>query len=156
MSGLAKGVDTEAHKTALESGGNTIAVIGTPLSESYPKQNSELQQQIAEHFLLVSQVPFLRYFSQDYRTNRGFFPERNKTMSALSMATVIVEASNTSGTLFQARAALSQNRKLFILDNCFRNAELTWPARFEKQGAIRVRTFDDILSHLNDAETHKN
>ena len=71
-------------------------------------------------------------------------------MSALTEATVIVEAGETSGTLTQARAAIRQGRKLFILDSCFRNTSLTWPARFEKQGAIRVREYDDIRKHLSE------
>jgi DNA processing protein len=155
MSGLAAGIDTAAHRAAMEFGGNTIAVLGTPLSESYPKENAELQQTIAQKHLLISQVPFLRYNSQDYRLNRGFFPERNKTMSALSVGTVIVEASNTSGTLIQARAALAQNRKLFILESCFQDNSLTWPDRFEKKGAVRVRSIEDILSNLDDAQAHQ-
>ena len=81
--------------------------------------------------------------------NRLFFPERNITMSALTQATVIVEAGETSGTLIQARAAFKQGRKLFILDSNFQNPKLTWPRRFEEQGAIRVRDFDDILSNLD-------
>lgn len=148
VSGLAKGVDTVAHTTAIESGGNTIAVIGTPITEYYPRENKELQDLIAEKYLLVSQVPIWRYSQQDYRSNRLFFPERNATMSALAQATVIVEASDTSGTLAQARAALQQGRKLFILDNCFRNPKLTWPARFQEQGAIRVTDIDDIRAAL--------
>jgi DNA processing protein len=148
VSGLAKGVDTVAHTTAIESGGTTIAVIGTPITEHYPPENRELQDLIAEKFLLVSQVPIWRYSQQDYRSNRLFFPERNATMSALAQATVIVEASDSSGTLAQARAALHQGRKLFVLDNCFRNPELTWPARFEEQGAIRVSGIDDIKQAL--------
>ena len=114
MSGLATGIDTEAHQAAIEANGRTISVIGTALNEVYPKENTELQRQIAKEFLLVTQVPFYQYSMQDYRRNRGFFPERNKTMSALSQATIIVEASETSGTLIQARAALQQGRKLFI------------------------------------------
>ena len=149
VSGLAKGVDTVAHTTALESGGRTVAVIGTPLSHNYPKNNAALQREIAENFLVISQVPVLRYESQDYRFNRGFFPERNKTMSALTEATIIVEAGETSGTLIQARAALEQGRKLFILDSCFENSALTWPAKFEKKGAIRVRDYDDIRNALS-------
>lgn len=149
VSGLAKGVDTVAHTTALESGGRTVAVIGTPLSHNYPKENAALQRDIAENFLVISQVPVLRYESQDYRYNRGFFPERNKTMSALTEATIIVEAGETSGTLIQARAALEQGRKLFILDNCFNNSALTWPAKYEKKGAIRVRDYDDIRNALS-------
>ena len=150
VSGLAKGIDTIAHTAALEEGAPTIAIIGTPLSHTYPRDNAELQDEIATNFLLISQVPLLRYESQDYRSNRLFFPERNKTMSALTEATVIVEAGETSGTLIQARAALEQGRKLFILDNCFRNAKVTWPNRFAKMGAIRVRDYDDIQHALSE------
>lgn len=148
VSGLAKGVDTIAHQTAIEYGGRTIAVIGTPISEVYPKENAELQRRIAEEFLLISQVPVLRYKSQTWKGNRYFFPERNKTMSALSEATIIVEASETSGTLIQAQAALKQGRKLFILESNFNNPAITWPAKFEKLGAIRVREFEDIKREL--------
>lgn len=148
VSGLAKGIDTAAHTAAIESGGSTIAVIGTPITEYYPPENKALQDLIAENFLLVSQVPIWRYSQQSYKGNRLFFPERNITMSALTQATVIVEASETSGTLTQARAALQQGRKLFILDSCFQNPKLTWPRRFQEQGAIRVTDFDDIRSAL--------
>lgn len=148
VSGLAEGVDTVAHVTAINEGGATIAVIGTPLSDFYPKSNASLQAHIANHFLLVSQVPVLRYYSQDYRWNRAFFPERNKTMSALTDATVIVEAGETSGTLIQAKAALEQDRKLFILESNFNNPAISWPARYEALGAIRVKSFEDIEAHL--------
>ncbi|WP_241610194.1 DNA-processing protein DprA [Rosenbergiella epipactidis] len=149
VSGLAEGVDTNAHRAALEMGGKTIAVIGTPLSHNYPKQNVDLQRTIRENFLLISQVPFQRYLNQDYRSNRIFFPERNVTMSALTKATVIVEASDTSGTLTQARAALAQGRKLFILESCFQNSSISWPAKYEALGAIRVRDYNDIHSNLD-------
>ncbi len=155
MSGLAAGIDTEAHKSAIEFEGHTIAILGTPISNVYPKKNSDLQKWISENQLLISQVPFLRYYNQDYRSNRGFFPERYKTMSALSLATIIVEASNTSGTLIQARAALEQGRKLFILDNCFKNKTLSWPQKFEKKGAIRVKSYDDIKQNLAHASTDR-
>ena len=148
VSGLAEGVDTIAHETAIAFGGKTIAVIGTPLDQVYPKKNSELQREIAKNHLLISQVPFLKYKKQDYRINRGFFPERNITMSAISMATVIIEASDTSGTLYQARAAIAQDRKLFILDSCFKNQRISWPQRFEKKGAIRVVSYQDIKDSL--------
>jgi len=148
VSGLAEGVDTAAHTAAIQLGGRTIAVIGTPISHNYPKQNIELQKKIAQHHLVVSQVPFKKYIEQDYRSNRNFFPERNVTMSAMTEATVIIEASDTSGTLYQARAALAQGRKLFILDSCFKNPDITWPEKFAKKGAIRVSTFEDIQAHL--------
>lgn len=149
VSGLAAGVDREAHEAALEENGRTIAVIGTPLSRSYPRQNAELQRRIARDFLLVSQVPLMRYERQDYRVNRLFFPERNATMSALTQATIIVEAGERSGTLTQARAALQQNRPLFILDSCFRDPRLTWPEKFAAKGGIRVQDYDDVQRHLS-------
>lgn len=149
VSGLASGVDTAAHETALvEPEGRTIAVIGTPLGEAYPKVNAAMQERIAREHLLISQVPVERYGAQDYRFNRLFFPERNKTMAALTEATIIVEAGETSGTLIQAREALKQGRKLFILNSCFERKDLTWPARFESDGAIRVREYDEIRREL--------
>lgn len=149
VSGLAAGIDTEAHQTAMSEGGRTIAVIGTPLSRTYPKENAELQRKIAREFLVISQVPVRRYEAQDYRRNRFFFPERNITMSALTEATIIVEASETSGTLVQARAALQQGRKLFILESCFNDERLTWPHKFAQRGAVRVKDYDDIWRILS-------
>jgi DNA processing protein len=148
VSGLAMGIDTQAHTTAIKEGGRTIAVIGTPLDTSYPKENMELQKQIAKEHLLVSQVPFYRYKKQTFHGNRLFFPERNKTMSALTEATIIVEASDTSGTLIQAKAALDQGRKLFILESCFLNPKITWPQKYAEQGAIRVKEYEDIIKYL--------
>jgi DNA processing protein len=148
VSGLAKGVDTAAHRAAIAHGGRTISVVGTPLGVCYPKENVELQETIARQHLLISQVPVLRYARQAPPQNRLFFPERNVTMSALTEGTIIVEASDTSGTLTQARAALHQRRKLFILDSCFQRTGITWPARLEAEGAIRVRTPEDIWSAL--------
>jgi DNA processing protein len=148
VSGLAAGVDTAAHTSALEAGGRTIAVLGTPLGTVYPRSNAALQEQIARDFLVVSQVPAVRYAKQTPLQNRFFFPERNVTMSALTEATIIIEAGNTSGTLIQARAALYQKRKLFILDRCFRDPTLTWPERFLKQGALRVRDYAEIRAAL--------
>jgi DNA processing protein len=148
VSGLAAGIDTAAHRAAMDSGGRTIAVIGTPLGEVYPPENAALQHEIAHNFLLVSQVPVLRYRQASWKQRRGFFPERNATMSALSTATVIVEASDTSGTLHQARAALFQGRKLFILESCFHVPDITWPHRFEAMGATRVRDSEEILQAL--------
>jgi len=155
VSGLAKGVDAEAHATAIKEGGRTIAVLGTPLSHSYPRENADLQKEIAANHLLISQVPVKRYEQQVNPTaNRHFFPARNITMSALTDATVIVEAGETSGTLVQARAALKQGRKLFILDSCFTNPRLTWPQKFAERGAIRVQDYNDIREQLIPSTSH--
>lgn len=151
VSGLAKGIDTAALRAAIDEGGRVAAVVGTSIFESYPKENAALQEKIARDFLLVSQVPFLRYARQHYKANSLFFPARNVTMSALTKATIIVEAGNTSGTLVQARAALAQRRKLLILDSCFRNASLTWPSKYERAGAIRVKNISEIMDVLGES-----
>ena len=149
VSGLASGIDRTAHETALSENGRTYAVLGTPLSHTYPRENVQLQRDLASHFLVISQVPLKRYESQDYRRNRSFFPERIVTLWALTKATNIVEAGETSGTLVQARAALRQNRKLFVLENCFHNSRLTWPSRLAEKGAVRVKDYEDVQIHLS-------
>ncbi len=149
ISGLAKGIDTAAMTAAVNAGGKVVGVIGTPIDQSYPAENAELQELVAREHLLISQVPFFRYHHEPFAHKRLYFPMRNATMSALSHATVIVEASETSGTLTQARAALAQGRKLFILNSCFENRLISWPERFAERGAIRVSTLDDILAHLS-------
>ena len=151
VSGLARGIDTAAHKATIEAGGKTIAVLGTPVSEQYPPENRDLQEEIARDHLLISQVPVVRHSRQTPAGNRLFFPERNITMSALSDASVIVEAGETSGSLIQGRVALEQKRKLFIFDSCFKRG-LRWPERFEQQGAIRVSGYKDIKDALNEDE----
>lgn len=149
VSGLAKGIDTVAHQTAIESGGKTIAVIGTPLTYTYPAINAELQKIIAKEHLVVSQVPFYGYEKMSFKSRKIFFPERNVTMSALSnKGSIIVEASETSGTLIQARAAIAQKRKLLILENNFQNSTLTWPEKFIQKGAIKISDFGDIKECL--------
>jgi DNA processing protein len=147
-SGLAEGIDTMAHLSALHYGGNTFAVIGTPINKYYPKKNKDLQDYLAKYFLVVSQVPFIKYSKQGIHGNRLFFPERNKTMSALTEGTIIVEAGETSGSLIQAKAAIDQGRKLFILESCFNNTKISWPSKFEKLGAIRVKNMNDIMDNI--------
>jgi DNA processing protein len=151
VSGLARGIDTAAMKEVLRVGGRLIGVIGTPIDQFYPEENRELQRTIAKDHLLISQVPFYRYDIEHFQSKRRHFPERNQTMSALSEATVIVEASDHSGTLTQARACLEQGRKLFILESCFENRSISWPALYERKGAVRVRSIDDILRALGNA-----
>jgi DNA processing protein len=148
VSGLAKGVDTVALTSAIEHKRNVIGVIGTPIDEYYPKENRKLQEKIARKHLLISQVPFYKYSVQPFNTKRIYFVERNVTMAALSVATIIVEASDTSGSLTQARACMEQGSTLFILNSCFENPNIKWPGTYEKKGAIRVRNLDDILSRL--------
>jgi DNA processing protein len=114
VSGLAVGIDTAAHTGALERGGRTVAVIGTGLSHCYPPQNAVLQRHIASECAVVSQ------FWPDTPPNRRTFPMRNAVMSGMSLATVIVEASPTSGARLQARLALSHGRSVLLLDSLVR------------------------------------
>jgi DNA processing protein len=110
VSGLAAGIDTAAHRTALERGGRTVAVIGTGLLHAYPPQNAELQRLIADRCAVVSQ------FWPEAPPSRRSFPMRNAVMSGISLGTVIVEASHTSGARVQARLALAQGRPVFLLE----------------------------------------
>lgn len=146
VSGLAEGIDTAAMNATIEFGGSIIGVIGTPLNKFYPKHNEELQKFVAHNHLLLSHVPFYKYSLQRFDTQKYYFPERNAVMAAISDATVIVEASETSGTLTQARACLEIGKKLFILNSCFESG-LKWPDKYEKR-AIRVRTIEDIFTEV--------
>jgi len=148
VSGLAEGVDTAAMEAALEAGGDLIGVIGTPITEYYPKKNRSLQERIAREHLLISHVPIYRYSQEHFNTKRFYFPQRNVTMAAVSDATIIVEASDTSGTLTQARACVEMGRKLFILNSCFDIEGLKWPTTYEKKGAIRTYNMEDIFQEL--------
>jgi DNA processing protein len=109
VSGLAVGIDTAAHTAALARGGRTVAVIGTGLARSYPPQNEALQRRIASECAVVSQ------FWPDAPPSRRSFPMRNAVMSGITLATVVVEASDTSGARMQARLALAQGRPVFLL-----------------------------------------
>lgn len=133
-SGLARGVDTAAHTSAMEFGGRTVAVIGTPLDKAYPAENSALQEEIYNNHLLIS--PF-QTGQRVFRTN---FPARNRVMAALSDATVIVEASDTSGTIHQAAECLRIGRWLFILRHVAEDQNITWPKKFLSHPKTQVLT----------------
>jgi DNA processing protein len=109
VSGLAAGIDTAAHLAALTRGGRTIAVLGTGLRRSYPPKNAELQRRITAEGAVISQ------FWPDAPPSRRSFPMRNAVMSGISLATVIVEASATSGARTQARLALAHGRPVLLL-----------------------------------------
>lgn len=143
VSGLAKGVDTTAHLAAIEAGGRTAAVIGTPLSKAYPAENRELQTEIATHHLLVSQ------FEEGSKVFPANFPKRNRVMAAVSDGTVIIEASDSSGTLHQAAECQRLGRWLFILQSVFDDPRVTWPKSFVGYERTRVvRTSEDVLGAL--------
>lgn len=144
--GLAKGIDTATHKTALENGGRTIAVIGTPINQYYPKENKDLQLSIEEKGLVVSQFPPC---NPVYRWN---FLTRNGTMSGISLATIIMEAGETSGALRQADYALKQGRDVLIPQSAINNSSISWPKKYIKKGAHAFKNLKEVLQILNDNE----
>lgn len=142
-SGLAKGIDTAAHTAAINAGGRTVSVIGTPLESVYPAENAALQRDIYESHLLISHLhPGQRTFQSD-------FPKRNRLMAALSDGSVIVEASDTSGTLHQASECIRLGRWLFIMKSVMDNKDLSWPERFRHEPKTVVLTsVNDILDRI--------
>lgn len=145
-SGLAKGIDTAAHSGALDNKYLTIAVIGTPLTKTYPKENAILQQKIAEEGLVISQFP------PSASVHRWHFPMRNAIMSGISLATVIIEAGETSGALIQADYALKQGRLVFIPQSALENPKLVWPQKYiKREGAASFSKIDELISKLENS-----
>ena len=144
VSGLAKGVDTIAHKTAISRGGRTVAVIGTHPDKYYPKENKELQDEIAKKHLIVSQ------FDSQSPIRPTNFPARNRTMALLSQISVIVEAGEKSGTMHQGWEALRLGRPLFIHEDLVNNKELSWPSKLIEYGAetLYMDDLDLLLDYL--------
>jgi DNA processing protein len=129
VSGLAEGIDAAAHEATLSVGGRTIAVLGTGLDRAYPSKNRDLQARIAREHLLVSQFPM------GSPVQRKNFPMRNRTMALLTDATIIVEASESSGTLHQGWEALRLGRLLFIDESVASRELLRWPTEMIGYGA---------------------
>jgi len=144
VSGLARGIDTVAHRTTLQEGGKTVAVIGTPLDTCYPRENAHLQARLMREHLVVSQ------FAPGAPIQRKNFPLRNRTMALLSDATVIVEAGNKSGSLHQGWEALRLGRPLFLMARLAEDPALDWPQRMLEYGAVKIHphTLDMILEVL--------
>jgi DNA processing protein len=136
VSGLAKGIDAMAHRTAVLFGGKTIAVLGTPLNKPYPKENLQLFAKIVESHLVISQFP------ENYPFQRKNFPVRNKTMALISDATIIIEATENSGTRHQGWEALKLGRMVFLLENVVNDEKLTWPKKMLEYGAQILRKED--------------
>ena len=128
ISGLAEGIDHAAHSSAISHGGRTIAVIGSPLDQVYPPQHAGLQEQIYREHLLISAF---RWGDRFYPAN---FPERNRIMARLAKATVIIEASDTSGSLHQAAESVEVGHPVYIARAVVDDPKLTWPLRFIGEG----------------------
>lgn len=141
VSGLARGIDTEAHRAAIDAGGRTIAVLGTGITKCYPIENRDLAEEIAAHGALVSQ------FWPTRSPGRDTFPRRNVVTSGLSQGTVVIEASSTSGAKMQARLALEHGKKVFLLRSLV--TDQAWAQTYvEKRGAIEVGDVEEVIRHL--------
>jgi DNA processing protein len=136
VSGLALGIDTAAHTAALAAGGRTIAVIGTGLCHCYPRQNRPLQERIAREGVVISQ------FWPDVPPSRQRFPQRNALMSGISLASVVAEASHTSGARTQARFALAHGRPVILLESLLKQE---WARELvERPGTHLVRSPGEV------------
>ena len=142
VSGFAKGIDTAAHRGAVEAGGRTIAVMGNGLSLIYPAANKDLAAKIEASGALVSEFPMAA------RPKPRNFPRRNRIISGLTLGTVIVEASNRSGALITARLAAEQNREVFAVPGEIFSELSAGTHRLINDGAKLINTVDDLLNEL--------
>lgn len=141
VSGLAQGVDTIAHTETIARGGRTIAVLGTPLDQVFPKSNERLQQKIADEHLVISE------FAPGTTVSKGNFPRRNRTMALIADASVIVEAGEGSGTLSQGWETLRLGRPLLLLKSLV-DGPLEWPRKMIEHGALVLHDTNDVLRIL--------
>lgn len=142
-SGLARGIDSIAHHTALESGGRTIAVFGCGLDIVYPSEHISLARKIMEHGALVSEYPL------GTRPRADNFPRRNRIMSGMSLGVLVVEAGERSGALITAHQALEQNREVFAIPGSILSPASQGTNRLIQEGAKLVHNYTDILEELN-------
>ena len=140
ISGLAAGIDTAAHSTALAEGGRTVAVIGTGIDRAYPAQNAALQEEIAAKGLVISQ------FLPGSPPTKTSFPMRNAVMSGYALATVVIEAAYQSGARMQARLALQHGRHVFLMRSLLQH---DWARGYaERPGVTVVGNADDVIKGL--------
>jgi DNA processing protein len=143
ISGLARGIDSVAHRAALDAGGKTVAVFGSGLDIVYPGENAKLAQAIVEHGALVSEYPL------GVKPKPENFPLRNRIMSGLSLGVLVVEAGERSGALITAHQALEQNREVFAIPGSILSPASQGTNRLIQEGAKLVRNYADILQELN-------
>ena len=140
---MARGVDTCAHKGAVEAGGKTVAVWGTGIDVIYPKENKKLAEQIvASGGAIVSEFPLGTFPAPQN------FPIRNRTLSGMSVGVLVVEAAEYSGTRITARCALEQGRDVYAVPGNATNKNAWGPNTLIKQGAKLTATWEDIWEDL--------
>ena len=143
VSGLALGIDGAAHDGAMLGGGSTIAVVGTGLDRVYPKQHLALAHRIASCGMMISEFPL------GTPPLTGNFPKRNRIISGLSRATLVVEAALQSGSLITARLAAEQGKDVFAIPGSIHSPQSRGCHALIKQGAKLVEVAQDVLEELN-------
>ena len=143
VSGLARGIDSIAHRAALEAGGRSIAIFACGLDIVYPSENANLARQIMQQGALISEYPL------GVSPRADNFPRRNRIMSGLSLGVLIVEADETSGAMITAHMALEQNREVFAIPGSILSPASRGTNRLIQEGAKLVSSYTDILEELN-------
>lgn len=141
VSGLAKGIDTTAHLTAIETKAPTIAILGSGIDLCYPKENQKIYDYIKENGLLISEYPL------DTAPNQYHFPTRNRLIAALSKATLVVEASEKSGTAYTIQAALEFGKDILCIPHSI-FSEHHYTNRLIREGATLIEKGQDILEEF--------
>lgn len=142
VSGLAKGIDTFAHKRTIEFGGKTIAVIGGGFFHLYPEENRDLAAQIVKDHLLLSEYPPI------WKPEKWHFPMRNRIISGLSKGTIVIQAKRRSGSLITADFALEEGREVFAVPGPIHHPLSEGTNHLIQQGAKLVTSGQDILDEL--------
>lgn len=143
VSGLASGIDTFAHTGALESEGDTIAVLGTGMNQIYPKKNQELQRRIESCGLVVTE------YEDDFRGTRYTFPARNRIISGLSKCVVVVEAGVSSGALITAQYAEEQGRTVYAVPGNINSQFSLGTNLLIRDGATPLVIVDDLMREMD-------
>ncbi|MCA9066605.1 MAG: DNA-processing protein DprA [Planctomycetaceae bacterium] len=147
ISGLARGVDSAAHRGALNAGGRTIAVLASGVRDIYPPENADLAEQITHQGALLSEQPL------DQAPRPGLFPQRNRIVSGMCLGVVVVEATRRSGALYTARHAMEQGREVFAVPGPVDSMASDGCHELIRDGVTLVRNVDDILKGLGPLPT---
>jgi len=143
VSGLARGIDTIAHKTAINCQGRTIAVLGNGLDVYYPSENHKLQDAIANSGAVVSEFPL------GVRPEKRNFPRRNRLISALSLGTIVIESAEKSGALITAKYSAEQGKDVFAVPGSILSKYSRGPHLLIKQGAKLIEKAQDVVEEIS-------
>jgi DNA processing protein len=143
VSGMARGIDSAAHIGALESGGRTVAVLGSGLECVYPSENMKLYHRIAESGAVISEFPL------DAKPDPHHFPQRNRVISGMALGTVVVEAAERSGSLITAKLAADQGREVFAVPGSIHSTTAQGTHNLIRQGAKLVDNAEVIIEEIS-------